>query len=203
MPLSSEPQREQTYLLACVLKTDLNPPVHPCSLFRVFADRMKKLCVIDHYKCAQWRFWSDCANAQADLNLRWAHMSEGMFTDVVLCFVRNKKKRYFVLITKYARADPNAWYKLDKPLRVFLRICTAVCLQHTVFTLHTCVIKNVHISISIVYVCRKNYNSTRIAIQFVLKHSIYYLFIHSIYLFIYLFIYFLFFLFLFFELHEN
>ena len=23
----------------------------------------------------QWRFWSDCANAQTDLNLRWAHMS--------------------------------------------------------------------------------------------------------------------------------
>ena len=24
----------------------------------------------------------DCANAQADLNLRWAHMSEGTFSDV-------------------------------------------------------------------------------------------------------------------------
>ena len=22
-------------------------------------------------KCTQWRFWSDCANAQSDLNLRW------------------------------------------------------------------------------------------------------------------------------------
>ena len=30
-------------------------------------------------KCAQRRFRSDCANAQSDLNLRWAHMSEGTF----------------------------------------------------------------------------------------------------------------------------
>ena len=34
-------------------------------------------------KFAQWRFWSDCANAQADLNLRWAHMSKGTFSDVL------------------------------------------------------------------------------------------------------------------------
>ena len=32
--------------------------------------------------CVQWRFRSACANAQADLNLRWAHMSEGTFPDV-------------------------------------------------------------------------------------------------------------------------
>ena len=29
-----------------------------------------------------WRFWSDCANVQADLNLRWTHMAEGTFSDV-------------------------------------------------------------------------------------------------------------------------
>ena len=28
-------------------------------------------------KCAQWRFWSNHTNAQADQNLHWAHMSEG------------------------------------------------------------------------------------------------------------------------------
>ena len=27
------------------------------------------------------RFWSDCANAQSDLNLCWAHMSNGTFSD--------------------------------------------------------------------------------------------------------------------------
>ena len=37
-------------------------------------------------KVSSWgqrRFWSDCANAQADLNLRWAHNSEGTISNVV------------------------------------------------------------------------------------------------------------------------
>ena len=41
----------------------------------------KKLCVFAIQR-AHWKFWSDCVNAQADLNLRWAHMSEGTFSDV-------------------------------------------------------------------------------------------------------------------------
>ena len=56
---------------------------HPRSLIRVFVFRLKKLCILDISKCAQWRFWSDCANAQADLNLRWSHMGEGTFNDAV------------------------------------------------------------------------------------------------------------------------
>ena len=32
---------------------------------------------LGYLKYGQWRFWSDFANAQADLNLCWAHMSEG------------------------------------------------------------------------------------------------------------------------------
>ena len=33
-------------------------------------------------KCAKLRFWSDCAYAQSDLNLHWADMSEGTFSDI-------------------------------------------------------------------------------------------------------------------------
>ena len=44
---------------------------------------MKKLCMHAYPKCAQRRFRSDCANAQADLNLRYAHMSGGTFSNVV------------------------------------------------------------------------------------------------------------------------
>ena len=55
---------------------DINQPAHQRSLTRVFAVHMKKLCMLGYPKCAQWRFWSDCANAQADLNLRRSHMSE-------------------------------------------------------------------------------------------------------------------------------
>ena len=34
---------------------------------------------IIYQNCDQWRFWSDCANAQADLNLRWTYMSDDNF----------------------------------------------------------------------------------------------------------------------------
>ena len=53
-----------------------------CAVWSVFVVRIQKLCILGYPKCAQWRFWSDCANAQADLNLRWAHMSEGTFAYV-------------------------------------------------------------------------------------------------------------------------
>ena len=44
--------------------------------------RMKKLCILGYPKCAKWRFWPDFTNAQADLNLRRAQLSEGTFSDV-------------------------------------------------------------------------------------------------------------------------
>ena len=37
--------------------------------------------IIGNKKCAQWRLSSDYANAQAGLNLRWAHMSAGTFSE--------------------------------------------------------------------------------------------------------------------------
>ena len=35
--------------------------------------------------CAQCKFGSKCANAQADLNLSWAHMSKGLTSYMFLC----------------------------------------------------------------------------------------------------------------------
>ena len=43
------------------------------SLIRVFTVRMKKAWVLSYPLSAQRRLWSDWADAQADLNLRWAH----------------------------------------------------------------------------------------------------------------------------------
>ena len=65
-----------------VFVMDSNRSAHPRSLIRVFVVRKKKLCILGYPKCAQRRFRSDCANAQADLNLRWAHMSGGAYSDV-------------------------------------------------------------------------------------------------------------------------
>ena len=46
---------------------------HPCSLIRVFAVHMKKAWVLSYPLSAQRRRWSDWADAQADLSLRWEH----------------------------------------------------------------------------------------------------------------------------------
>ena len=52
---------------------DSNQPGHPPSLTRVFAVRMKKAWVLSYPLSAKRRLWSDLADAQADLSLRWAH----------------------------------------------------------------------------------------------------------------------------------
>ena len=78
-----EPQWDQMSLLIRAPNEDSNQSTHPRSLIRAFVVRKEELCVLGYPKCAQPRFCSDCANAQADLNLRWAHMSEGTFPGIV------------------------------------------------------------------------------------------------------------------------
>ena len=57
----------------CAPSEDSDQPGRPPSLIRVFAVRMKKAWVLSYPPSAQRRLWSDWANAQADLSLRWAH----------------------------------------------------------------------------------------------------------------------------------
>ena len=59
--------------MACAPSEDSDQPQHPPSLIRVFAVRMKKDCVLSYPLSAQRSLWSDWADAQADLSLRWAH----------------------------------------------------------------------------------------------------------------------------------
>ena len=57
--------------------------LHIRAVWSVFVVRMKKLCILGFPKCGQWIFWSNCANAQFDLNLLWAHSSAVSFRDAV------------------------------------------------------------------------------------------------------------------------
>ena len=68
-----EPPRDKTNKMACVPSEDSEQPEHPPSLFRVFAVRIKKAWVLSYPLSAQRRPWSDWADAQADLSLRWVH----------------------------------------------------------------------------------------------------------------------------------
>ena len=55
----------------CPVNSD--QPRHPPNLIRVFAVCMKKAWVLSYTLSAQRRLWSDWADAQADLSLRWVH----------------------------------------------------------------------------------------------------------------------------------
>ena len=71
----------KTYLLTCAHNKDSNHPAHPRSLIRSFIVRIKILDIIGYLNCAQWKFWSHCEIVQTDLNLLWAQMSDGTFSD--------------------------------------------------------------------------------------------------------------------------
>ena len=68
-----EPPRDKSNNCGCAPSEDLDQPEHPPSLISVFAVHMKKAWVLSYPLSAQRRLWSDWADAQADLNLRWAH----------------------------------------------------------------------------------------------------------------------------------
>ena len=57
----------------CVPREDSDQHGPPPSLIRFFAFRIKKAGVLSYPLSAQGRHWSDWVDAQADLNLRWAH----------------------------------------------------------------------------------------------------------------------------------
>ena len=67
-----------------MLPTNTQISLHIRAVWSVFVICMKKICILCYPKCDQWRFWSDCAFAQSDLNLHWSHMSEGTFSDVAV-----------------------------------------------------------------------------------------------------------------------
>ena len=68
-------QHDKTNKLTCAPSEDSDQPGHPPSLVRVFAVRSIGSQGPKVSSCGQRRFWSDWADAQADLSLRWMHRS--------------------------------------------------------------------------------------------------------------------------------
>ena len=58
----------------CALSEESDQPGHPPSLIRVFAVRTLGSLGPKLSSCGQRRLWSDWADSQADLSVRWAHM---------------------------------------------------------------------------------------------------------------------------------
>ena len=74
--------RKLTFWQVPPMKIQISFCIH-AFLIRVVVACIKKLCILSYLKRTQWRFWWDFMNAKADLNLCWAHMSEGRFSDIV------------------------------------------------------------------------------------------------------------------------
>ena len=75
-----ETHRQKTYLRTCAPSEDSDQPAISRSLTRSFAGRNLVSQGYNVSSCVQRRLLSDCADAQADLSLCWAHMSEDTFS---------------------------------------------------------------------------------------------------------------------------
>ena len=78
---------------------DSDQPENLHSLIRVFVICMKKHCVLSYPLRALRRFWSDWADGQADLSLRWAHISFCWFCRAA-AHMSNKGKHHLPLRTR-------------------------------------------------------------------------------------------------------
>ena len=73
--ITFEPAHDKTYNKTYVTSKDSDQPVHPSSMtrFLVYPSLDSPEVVEGTYD--QQRLWSDCADAQADLSLRWSRKS--------------------------------------------------------------------------------------------------------------------------------
>ena len=102
----------------CAPSEDSDQLGHPPSLIRVFAVRMKKPWVLNYPMSAQWRLWSDWADAQADRSLRWVHSHfVGFVMRRLTCFL----PPYFALLphlrlplVQYFYIHPTEWLEKNK-----------------------------------------------------------------------------------------
>ena len=88
----TEPPHDKTNIVVSAPSEDSDQPEHPPSLIRVVAVRMKIHWVLNYPLRAQQRLWSEWVDAQADLNLRWAHRSFCWFCHEVAQMLSFNKK---------------------------------------------------------------------------------------------------------------
>ena len=85
-------QRQKTHLRICAPSEDSDQPALSRSLIRIFTGRILDSQDCKVSSCGQWRLWSDCADAQADLRLRWARIPEDTVSHVPTHIMRSTVK---------------------------------------------------------------------------------------------------------------
>ena len=85
---------------------DSDQPVHPPSLIRAFTVRSMGSLGSNLSSCGQRRLWSDWADAQADLILRWALIHfVGFVMSRLICRCRQTKTNKGALMTVFMRTS--------------------------------------------------------------------------------------------------
>ena len=74
-----EPKRQKPYPQTCAPSEDSDQPALRAVWSKSSQDAFWIAKDAKSFSCGQGRLLSDCADAQADLSLRWAHMWEGTF----------------------------------------------------------------------------------------------------------------------------
>ena len=120
-----------------LISEDSDQPEHPLSLIRVFAVRMKKAWVLSYPLSAQRRFWSDWADAQANLSLRWAHSHFVGRTVILLVLSRDSSGnasndkmlwcRLFLLISFSRHLRMKSYRAMLSHVRVYTSACQTSC----------------------------------------------------------------------------
>ena len=70
--------RKCTLCYVCLAKNQFSLHIH--AFWSIFGVHLKKPWTLGYLKKAQRRLWSDCVDAQSDLSLRRAHISEATFS---------------------------------------------------------------------------------------------------------------------------
>ena len=121
----------------CAPSENSDQPGRPPSLIRVFAVRMKQAWVLRYPLSAQRRLWSDWADAQADLSLRWAHSH---FVGFVMSWLNCIDEKYSTLSGTDAPCyvQTNIWYhKYRETTVITYRITKMQLLFKKLWTIRT------------------------------------------------------------------
>ena len=117
--------------MACPPSEDSDQPWHPPSLIRVLAVRVKKPWVLSYPLSAQRRLWSDWADVQADLSLRWAHRSVCWFCHEaahLYCLIsssRGSVRLYGKIILERQRVNYRPYRRTNYTLTSLLHLYTS------------------------------------------------------------------------------
>ena len=101
----------------------------PCvsrSFIRVIVVHIKNFSIHGYSKQSKWRFLLDCENVQADLNIRWLHVSESTFSEGVA---------YSMLLFLQKFSVP--WLSMLKAPCLWACLTAHVCNNWTNYTLLT------------------------------------------------------------------